>query len=298
MRKILKWIGIVLGGLLGLLVAAVVVLVIVGGARANKKYDIPVETITIPTDAEAIQRGEHVALIHYCQACHTDSLGGQVFFSVPGLLSIPSPNLTSGLGGVGGFYTEEDWVRAIRHGVGHDGRALWVMPAAGFSHLSDEDLGVLIAYLKSVGPVDNELPKRRLEPLGRVMLALGMVPPAAADKIDHTAPRPAALEPGVTVEYGEYLARTTCTECHGSTLNGIPFGPPGEEVPSPNLTPGGELAFWSEEDFMATLRTGVTPGGHELSESMPWRYLGQMTDDELRALWLYLRSLPALEQGR
>jgi hypothetical protein len=80
-------------------------------------------------------------------------------------------------------------------------------------------------------------------------------------------------------------------------LNGAPFGPPGEEVPSPNLTPGGPLASWREEDFIKTMRNGVTPGGRELSEEMPWKYLGQMTDEELQAVWLYLQSLPALAQG-
>ncbi|HZM22035.1 MAG TPA: cytochrome c [Anaerolineales bacterium] len=297
-RKILKWIGIVLGSLIGLLVVAFVALVIIGGARANKKYDIPVETISIPTGAEAIQRGEHVARIHFCQACHAENFSGMRYFAVPGLLSIPSPNLTSGAGGVGATNTDKDWVRAIRHGVGHDGRALWIMPSRAFSHLNDGDLGALIAYLKSRPPVDNELPERRIEPIGRIMLALGMVPPLAVDQIDHSVSHVNAPEPGVTVEYGGYLVSTTCIECHGTTLNGIPFGPPGNETPTPNLTPGGELAAWSEEEFIATLRTGVTPGGHQLNERMPWKYFGQMTDDELRAVWLYLQSLPALPQGK
>src|SRR6266536_5131548 len=99
-RKILKWIGIVLGSLIGLLVVAFVVLVIIGGARANKKYDIPVETISVPTDAEAIQRGEHVARIHFCQECHAENFSGTMYFAVPVLLRIASPNLTSGAGGI------------------------------------------------------------------------------------------------------------------------------------------------------------------------------------------------------
>ncbi len=296
-RKILKWMGIVLGGLIGLLVVAFIVLMLTGRAKANKLYDVPVEAVAIPTDAGAIERGEHVALIHYCQQCHTPNLGGELSFAVPGLLNIPTPNLTTGAGGMGSFYTDEDWIRAIRHGVGHDGRALWVMPSENFSHLTDEDLGALIAYLKSVPPVDNELPEPEIEPMGQVMVALGMVPPVAVDRIDHTSPHTAVIEPGVTVEYGAYLARTMCTECHGVTLNGVPFGPPGQEVPSPNLTPGGELAAWSEAEFMATLRTGMTPDGHSLSDEMPWPYFGQMTDDEMKALWLYLQSLPTLAQG-
>jgi cytochrome c553 len=287
-----------LGGLIALLVIAAVVLMIIGSARASKKYDVSVYTVEVPTDAASIEHGEHVALTHYCQRCHQRDFSGASDFSIPGLLTIPTPNLTSGEGGVGSFYTDEDWVRAIRHGVGHDGRALWVMPSENFSHLSDEDTGALIAYLKSVPPVDSDLPERKLEPMGRIMLALGMIPPVEVDRIDHTAAPPAAVEPGVTVEYGEYIAITTCTACHGADLNGIPFGPPGQQVPTPNLTPGGALALWSEEDFIATLRSGTTPSGRELNEEMPWPYFGQMTDDELKALWIYLQSLPAMEQGR
>jgi cytochrome c553 len=296
LKKILKWIGIVLGGLLGLLVLAFVVLYSVGTAEINKKYKVPVESVSIPTDPESIQRGEHLATIHICTSCHTESLSGELSFTLPGMVSIPSPNLTSGIGGVGGYYNDEDWVRAIRHGVGHDGRALFIMPSNIYYYMSDEDLGALIAYIKSLPPVDDEFPDRRIEPIGRLMMAVGMFPPLPVDQIDHTNPPPDGPEPGVTVAYGEYLAYT-CKECHGENLNGKPFGPPGQEVPTPNLTPGGEPGSWSEQDFINTLRTGTTPSGRLLKEDMPWKYFGKMSDDELRALWLYLQSLPALEQG-
>jgi mono/diheme cytochrome c family protein len=292
----LKWIGIILGSLVGLLVLALGALYFIGTAKVNKTYDIPVETISIPTDAAALQRGEHLATILICTRCHVENMAGKVDFVVPGLVTIPTPNLTAGTGGVGSFYTDADWIRAIRHGVGYDGRALFIMPSKSFYYLSDEDLGALIAYLKSVPPVDNTLRERRIELLGRLMIAAGMFPPNAVDQIDHTGSRPVAPEPGVTAAYGQYLAHS-CTECHGANLNGAPFGPPGEEVPTPNLTPGGELAAWSEEEFFSTMRTGVTPRSHQLNVEMPWKYYGRMSDEELKALWLYLQSLPALEQG-
>lgn len=78
---------------------------------------------------------------------------------------------------------------------------------------------------------------------------------------------------------------------------GIPFGPPGQEVPTPNLTLGGELAAWTEQGFIDTMRSGVTPFGRSLNEEMPWKYFGQMTDDELKAVWMYLQTRPALKQG-
>jgi cytochrome c553 len=301
-RKILKWIGIVLGSLIGLLVLAFVVLYVIGTVRWNKlhgQYEVPVETISIPTDQASIARGEHIATIRMCRSCHTEGLSGQAD-SVPALITLSIPNLTGGAGGVGATNTDVDWVRAIRHGVGHDGRGLVLMPSGVFYYLSDEDLGDLIAYLKSLPPVDNELPKSGLGPLGRVMLTLGQLPPEIVPNvisIDHDGPRPVAPEPGMTVEYGKYLA-TTCTLCHGSSLNGKMISEGGPKYLAPNLTMGGELRAWSEEDFIRTLRTGVKPSGHQLKDVMPWKYFGQMSDDELKAVWRYLQSLPALPQGK
>lgn len=297
-RKILKWTGIVLGSLIGLLAVAATVLYVIGSARLGKTYNFQAEVVAIPSDQAAIQHGEHVAQIHFCQECHMGDFSGTVKYTLPGLLTIPTPNLTSGAGGVGSVYTDEDWVRALRHGVGYDGRALWIMPSASFSRLSDEDLGDLIAYVRSQPPVDHQLPARTIAPLGRMMLALNMIPPVAVDQIDHTAAHPVTVPSDPTAEYGQYLVMSTCIECHGVELNGAPFGPPGNEKPTPNLTPGGELVGWSEEDFVTAMRTGHTPSGHQLNgEEMPWPYFGQMTDTEIEAVWLYLQALPAREQG-
>src|SRR6266487_4923556 len=181
MRKALKRIGIVLGGLVGLLVLVGVVLYIVGGVKWNRihgNYDVPVETIPIPTGQAAIARGEHIATISMCRMCHTEALSGQTD-ALPAVITIAIPNLTASAGGVGASNTDADWVRAIRHGVGHDGRGLVLMPVRIFYYLSDEDLGALIAYLKSLPPVDSDLPRTSLGPVGRVMLALGQLPPPA-----------------------------------------------------------------------------------------------------------------------
>ena len=303
MKRILILIGKIVGGLVGLLLLAFAVLYIIGSVKWNgireKDYEISVEKLSIPTDQASITRGEHIATIRMCKDCHMETWSGQSD-SVPGLITLSIPNLTSGLGGVGATNTDEDWVRAIRHGVGHDGRGLALMPSRIWYYLSDEDLADLIAYLKNLPPVDNELPKADLGPLGRVMMTLGQLPPeiTAPDVlvIDHDGPRPIAPEPGVTVEYGEYLA-VSCTLCHKADFNGGMITIDAEYL-APNLTPGGELHAWSEEDFITTMRTGVTPSGHQLKSVMPWKYFGQMTDDELKAVWMYLQSLPALPQGK
>ena len=132
-RKILKWIGIVLGSLIGLLVVAFLVLYTIGTVKWNsmrgKDYEVPVDKITIPTDEASIARGEHIATIYMCRDCHTETLSGQSD-SVPGLITLSFPNLTSGAGGIGATNSDEDWVRAIRHGVGQDDRGLVLMPSS------------------------------------------------------------------------------------------------------------------------------------------------------------------------
>ena len=266
----------------------------VAGKRLNKSYDIEVAAVTIPTDGAAIERGRHlVETIGFCQECHEDNLAGNVMDDDPLFGRLVSANLTSGKGGIGSGHSDEDLVRAIRHGVDHDGTPLVVMPANVFANFSDADLGAIIAYVKSVPPVDNELPDLRLGPLGRVFLVAGMIPAEdflPAEAIDHTAPRPPAPERAVTAEYGKYLA-AGCRSCHGDNLTGKEG-----ETAGPNITPAGNPGKWVESDFIRTMRTGVTPESRELDEDeMPWKSIARLTDDELKALWLYLQSVPAVE---
>ncbi len=294
--KILKWVGIVLGSLIGIVVIAVVVLYFIGSSKVNKTYAIEVAAVTVPTGAQAVERGRHfVEAIGLCMECHTDSLGGDIMDDDPVFGTLVARNLTSGQGGIGGTFTDLDYVRAIRHGLGQDDKALVIMPSEAFNKISDTDLGAIIAYLKSLPPVDNELPETSLAPVGRIFTLLdGSLIPATL--IDHEAPRPPEPEIGVTKEYGDYLA-FICSACHGENLSGgpVPGADPNGPL-APNLTPGGALGSWTDAQFISTLRTGVTPSGKQLdNEFMFWETFRNMTDDELGAIWLYLQSLPARE---
>lgn len=298
MRTVLKWVGRILGGLVGLVVVAGIVVFALATSKLNKTHDIAVAEVPIPTDAAAIERGEHLATsIAGCVGCHAEhgetDLAGGLFLDIPGFITLYGPNLTPG--GVGAAYTDEDWVRAIRHGVAPDGTALIAMPSQHYYSMSDEDLGALIAYLKTVPPVDNQTPEPQLGPPAYIAAATSpdILP---VQIIDHDAPRPSVPEPGPTVEYGEYLVTIgTCRDCHGEELNGDVLGP--EDPPASNLTPGGELAGWSEEDYIQTIRTGVNPAGRELQEPMALvaEVMARATDEELAATFAYLQSLPARE---
>jgi mono/diheme cytochrome c family protein len=288
-RKILKWVGILLAGLVALLIIGLISLYFITMDKLNKVYEIPPSGITVSSDAESIARGKHLVIVlGQCTGCHQENLAGTVDDQGFMVARLVTPNLTSGKGGVGSHYTDEDWVRAIRHGVKPDGKPGIAMFSQGFYNFSDTDVADIVAYVKSVPPVDKEYPRTRLGPMAWLFLlqAPDLLP---AQIIDHNAPRNAP-EPGVTAQYGEYLT-IFCHLCHGPDLSG------GIEPGSgPNLTPGGELGGWSEADFITALRSGVTPSGKNLDpDMMPWKQVGQMTDDELKAIWLYLQSLPTIK---
>jgi mono/diheme cytochrome c family protein len=290
MKKVLKWIGIVLAGLIGLLIVAVVVMFVVSNSRMNKTYDVQVESIAIMNDAETIESGRHYAVTRGCVDCHGEDFGGGLMIDDPAIGVIYAPNLTSGQGGLAG-YSDEDWVRAIRHGLNQESKPLLVMPSQEYYFLSDEDLGAIITYLKQAPRVDNQTPESSLALMGRVLFVAGMFGDLPAEVIDHAAPRPSVPVTGVTKEYGAYLA-VGCIGCHGEDYAGGPVpGSPPDAPPAANLTPAGAMAGWSESDFITAMREGVRPDGSQIDRSMPWWSLGQMTDDELKALWMFLQSV-------
>lgn len=299
MRKALKWVGIIVGVLIGLLLISGAVVYGVSTYRFNRTYDVQVEAVEIPSDQTSIEYGLHVAAIRSCMACHGEDLAGQIEFEDPMVGRIANANLTSGEGGIGAVYRDEDWVRAIRHGITPEGKPILIMPSHTMFPMSDEDLGALIAYLKSIPPVDKERLPVSLSLLPRLMFLTGqmdfLVP---AELIDHKSPPPPAPERAVTAEYGKYLAGL-CTVCHGPGLSGGPIpGTPPNDPPARNLTPAGRLNTWTLEDFITAMRTGETPGGPQLQDDfMPYSIFVEMTDDELEAIWLYLQSLPPTEYG-
>lgn len=295
MKQFLKWFGIVLGVLLGLLIINLAVFYFKGNAMVSRKYDIPAENIVIPTDATSRARGKHFVQA-ICTGCHTADLSGQLLIDAP-FAKIYSANLTAGKGGAGSEFSEADFIRALRHGVDNQGRALVVMPSQVFWNFSDSDLADIVAYLKTVPPVDKENPDPQINALGKIMFGAGMFGPdiVPAAVIAHDQ-RPATVPVGVTSEYGRYLVSVTgCQDCHGTQLSGGKSTKPGA-IDAPNLTPGGDLQSWASADFIQTIRTGMTPSGRVLNpDEMPWKdFAANYSDDELKAIFLYLQALQAL----
>lgn len=297
MRRVFRWTAIILGSLAGIVVLALAVVYGISEQRFRRTYDVQPAALAVPSDPQTIARGKHIAMTRGCTGCHGENLGGKTFIDAPPMARLFASNLTPGKGGVGRVYQDADWVRAIRHGVDPAGKPLLFMPSHEFNVLSDDDTGALVAYLKSVAAVDKSFPENSVGPIGRVLYLTGKVPLVPAEMIDHDS-RPRSAPPaGPTAAYGKYLA-TSCTGCHGEGLSGGKIeGPPG--IPeAANLTPHATgLASWTEQDFFRALREGKRPNGAKLDDFMPWRMTARMTDDEIRALWAYLRTLPPREKG-
>jgi cytochrome c553 len=294
MRKVLRYAGYALG-------VAVTVLLLAGGAlygytgrQFSRKWSVAGHALVIPTDSVAIARGRHVAVaISRCTSCHGADYGGQVFIDIPPVAFLYAANLTSGRGGVAGGLSDLDWERAIRHGVKPDGSPLLFMPAEEFTRLNDEDTAALIGFLKTLPPVDREPMPNRVGPVGRGLYVKGDVALVPAELIDHTAAHPAVVLPGVTVEYGRYLVDVGgCRGCHGPGLSGghVPGTPP-DWKPAANITPEG-IGHYTEADLFRALREGKRPGGAPIDPFMPFEYTKNLSDDEIRALWLYLQTVP------
>jgi mono/diheme cytochrome c family protein len=178
------------------------------------------------------------------------------------------------------------------------------MEAEWYHGMSDEDALALVAYMRSLAPVRNEVPLNRLSFAAKALMALGMV-----------KPQPPVTEPviapprGATAEYGAYLALhgSMCAGCHTprNPNTGVydmsrPFGggdflipEEGLDTTGTNLTPDGVtgLGDWTEEQFVTAMRTGVRADGTVMVTFMPWPAYARWTDDDLHATWLYLRSL-------
>jgi mono/diheme cytochrome c family protein len=299
MKKWLRRLGYLLFGLLILIIIFGTGAYVIGVGRLNQVYSIPAQSITVPTDQASIEEGHRLAIVRACTSCHTETLGGKLLADTPMIGTIYTANLTTGKGGVGSTLSDANIVAAIRHGVGPDNKPLIAMPANDYVGMSDADVSKIIAYIRSVPPVDSNTPSTTISVPGKILIGLGLLPAQAlpAAFIDHNA---AVNAPSVAVsaDYGKYMA-TVCMGCHNPSFSGgpIPFAPP-DQPPTANLTPAGDLAKWSDADFIKFFHTGTTPEGKQIdSKFMPWKELGKMTDDELKAVFVFLKSLPAKPTG-
>ena len=279
MKKILKWIGFSLCGLVGIAAFGALYTYFVSEHELTKIYDIPLESYTAPSDEVSIHRGKRLATMVGCaNSCHGTNMEGRVLFDEPNIARIIAPNLSKVLN----EYSDPELLRLLRHGMKRDGTTTWVMPSAMFAHISEEDLGDIIAYVRSAPAQEGPMRETTMRPLGRLGIVMGQFAPVV-QQVDHNLHPPATTDTRDPLRYGEYLVMTTCSECHGQDLKGHDF------LKAPNLL---AAQAYSEEAFFHLMRTGLGVGDRKLgkmTEAGSTRF-PQLTDDEVRSIKLYLNA--------
>jgi cytochrome c553 len=288
MKALLKWLVLLVVAVVG---GAVAYGWLAAGRALEATYAVADPPLTIATDAATLDRGSHLFTQLGCADCHGQHGEGHLLADAPPFKLI-GPNITPTR--LAGRYDADRIAAAVRHGVDPMGRPLRVMPARDFHNLSDADTAALVAHIQRLPPSDNDPGAFELKPLGRILFGLGQLPLLAAAEIDH-APRARSAPPvGPTAEYGEYLAQR-CVGCHREDFSGghVPGTPP-DFKDAQNLTPHPQaLGAWTAADFQAALRTGKRPDGSDIDAFMPWQAYRSMSDDEIAALYAYLRTVPA-----
>ena len=304
-----------------LLVAVALVVILLGSLLVyffSKYPDAgPAPNLTIAPTAARLERGRYlVNNVSVCLNCHstrdwtkfsgptipgTDGKGGERLgeeFGLPGTLF--ASNITpSGIGKI----SDGGLMLAITSGIGKDHRALFpIMPYPNFTRMSDEDLYSIIAYIRTLKPVENSVPERTLNfPLN---LIVRMIPKPHS-------PRNVPVRSD-TVGYGEYLVTAaSCSACHtrmkkGEPIPGMAFAGGNEfvlpqgTVRSANITPDDETGIggWTKDLFVLKFKQFATPDSTTTSPEsmgynsvMPWTDYAGMTEDDLGAIFAYLRTL-------
>jgi mono/diheme cytochrome c family protein len=261
---------------------------------------------------QRVARGRYLADLAHCFDCHSerDNKGNQVAdmrgagrvlpseeSSIPRPNFLVCPNITPDRETGAGSWSDQQLMRAIRQGVGHDGRILHkTMPYWNFRYLTDEDLASIIVFLRSIPAVHHLLPKRNL------------AEQPVIDWRPEIQPRPLSSDAPAAARHGEYLVRIgNCTGCHttadpqGQAVPGMLFGGgrvfvrPWGTAASANLTsdPSG-IAYFDEAQFIRTIRTGHV-GARPLNRTMPYPLYRNLSDEDLKAIFVYLRTLPPVQ---
>lgn len=306
-----------------LVIGSVLLVVVVGGAlyvgsRQHLTFDAPYPKVVASTDSAVVERGRYIVRnAAPCAACHGDPaqrtaymsgadtplIGGFVFDIPPGKFYPRNltPDPETGLGNVG----DSAIARALRYGVGHDGRAL--LPFMEMQGLSDDDLVAVVSYLRTQAPVRNVVPPHYFNLMGKVVKATAMSHPRGPSSTP-----PAVAPRGASLETGRYLVESValCWACHTerSQVTGALTGPkfggtkgfqeaddPTRSWSPPNITSDketGRLGLLTEDQFVARFRQGrVIPGS-----PMPWQAFARLSEDDLRSIYRYLKSVPAVKR--
>ncbi len=298
MRRIVKILLWIAGVVVVLVVAALGVAEFGSRSKLNRVVAFEPVPVAAATSPEALERGEYLFNSRGCAECHGTDGAGKVMIDSGGFF-VKTPNITPAEGSVVANFTDLDWVKVIRHGVKPDNRPLLVMPSEDSARYTNDDVAAIIGYTKSLPAASGTPAEFRIPIPVRFFYAVGLVRDAA-EKIDHTLPPPEPVAPTDVLALGAYVANA-CVGCHNLSLSGgkIEGGPP-DWPAAANLTPGegGVMQrYATEASFAEMFRAGKRPDGTTISDVMPFGMLKEFTDEDIAAVYAYLKTLPPLKLG-
>jgi mono/diheme cytochrome c family protein len=271
----MRWIFRGLAALAGLMLLVVVIVYAGSEWVIRKGYAVPMAEVAIPADAASIAEGARVARIANCRDCHGGNGEGKILFEDPMLGRIAPPSLAR----VAATMTDAELVRAIRHGVHKDGSSLFIMPTYALGHLSDQDVGRVVAWIRTLkpGPRDSQA-TMSYGPIGRALIMAGKLPAMASSAKLSQPARPADM--------GRYVTDFACLACHKLHQDGT-MEDGSTKVPA--LAP--MVAAYDPARLKKLLRTGVgTKADHGLMSKVARESFFVLTDPEIDALQAYLKG--------
>jgi len=279
MRKILRWLGWAIGIalLLALLFAAWVWFAswrVLGATHEARPERLPA------VSAAQLTEGGRQARILGCYSCHGEGLRGRLMFEEPNVVRVWVPNLVE----LAARTSDQQLAQGIRQGIGHDGRALFLMPSALYSRLNEAEVAALIAHIRTLPRGGERLSNIEWGPIGRFALATGGLP-AQRDLMERFRTR-VPFDAGPATAAGRRLVSTQCADCHGPDVTGA------EPIPgiySPGLSIAGA---YSREQFRTLMRTGRPPGDRDLGmmREAALTDLRHYTDAEIDQIYDYLQA--------
>lgn len=279
MKMVLRWTGRVLAVLILLLLLAAVYVYFASSRVMSRTYEATPEALPQPTAAQLADAPRQARILG-CISCHGEGLKGDLMFEAPGVAAIWAPNLTE----VAARSSNQQLAAAIRQGIGHDGRGLFVMPSGLYSRLSETEVAALIAFIRSQPKTGKPVPRLSIGPIGRLAVVQGKIRQQPERIEEFGANWPHELGPRYAA--GRRIAATVCADCHMPDLLGGTMED-GEEAP--NLSIAGAYDY---EQFRTLMRTGKGAGGRELGlmSKISRLDLKYLTDAEIRALHDYLKA--------
>jgi cytochrome c553 len=262
-----------------LLIAAVSYVFIRSNAIIHKKYNVALVDIAIPRDSISLAAGKKIALTtRGCYGCHTKNLGGYVETHWEGDTGADELTIAN-ISKVIPQYSDRELFRLLKHGIKKDGTGLWGMPVGMFVNLSEKDISRLIAHLRTVPAVENELPKTSFTLRGRMKIISGEVVPEVTTARKKAVNKFQCPAIPTVVQQGNYLALTTCVECHGYDLRGA-FGTPPLTI----------AKAYKEAEFVKFLKTGKALGDRELPlmSDMCRQRFTNFSEGEIKAIYAFL----------